>query len=571
MMQLKDYQQMALLRFDQWQESLAQSRQETVEHIAVFTDKKLTPPAELGNFPADGMGKDAAGGQAAREGGRVRARAQTMQAVPIPHACLKVPTGGGKTLLAAACLEKLHMQNGLVLWIVPTKAIFEQTDKALKNREHPYRQMLERASGGRVKLIKKDDAFSRLDVANYLCVMLVMFPATNRNKNKEFLRMFRDSGSYESLFPDSDMALSEGRLLEEYPDLERDGDGPVKRSLFNALKILRPVVILDEAHKAYGTRAGKDFADSVNRLDPSLVIELSATPNAGISNLLVDITGVELKDEEMIKLPVQVTSETGEVEWQKTLSDAHEEMQRLSQEADLLHGSEGRYIRPIAVVRVERTGDDQRDGERVHALDVFDYLTRSLSVPDSHVAIQSSTRHDLDKEDLLSPQSGIRWIITKAALMEGWDCPFAYLLVMLDNTNSQRALTQLVGRVMRQPDAQRTGREALDQCYVYCWKVDVHNAVGQVKLSLEEQGLTGLGNDVLRSDVPYERKKIERRPQYRGEEFFLPTVQHRTADGEWAELGLSASHPALLGLVRDKGVRSAGHAIRAAHSADGHC
>ena len=32
---------------------------------------------------------------------------------------------------------------------------------------------------------------------------------------------------------------------------------------------------------------------SVNRLDPSMVIELSATPNRGISNLLVDITGVE--------------------------------------------------------------------------------------------------------------------------------------------------------------------------------------------------------------------------------------------------------------------------------------
>ena len=61
--------------------------------------------------------------------------------------------------------------------------------------------------------------------------------------------------------------------------------------------------------------------------------------------------------------------------------------------------------------------------------------------------------------------------------MEGWDCPFAYVLVMLDNTQAQRALTQLVGRVMRQPHAQRTGREVLDQCYVYCCNVDVGVAV----------------------------------------------------------------------------------------------
>ena len=43
--------------------------------------------------------------------------------------------------------------------------------------------------------------------------------------------------------------------------------------------------------------------------------------------------------------------------------------------------SEGRYVRPIAVVRVERTGKDQRDGERkIHAEDVREYLVQSLGV-----------------------------------------------------------------------------------------------------------------------------------------------------------------------------------------------
>ena len=79
-------------------------------------------------------------------------------------------------------------------------------------------------------------------------------------------------------------------------------------------------------------------------------------------------------------------------------------------------------------------------------------------------------------EKICSPNfRKVRWIITKSALMEGWDCPFAYLLVMLDNTQAQRAITQLVGRVMRQPHAQRTGNESLDQCYVYCNNVEVRN------------------------------------------------------------------------------------------------
>ena len=117
-------------------------------------------------------------------------------------------------------------------------------------------------------------------------------------------------------------------------------------------------------HKAYGQKAenSDEFVASINRLNPSLVIELSATPSNRRSNLLVDISGVDLKAEEMIKLPVQVTSFTN-AEWQHTLIQAHAELERLTAEAVSLQQNEGRYIRPIAVVRVERTGGDQRDGE----------------------------------------------------------------------------------------------------------------------------------------------------------------------------------------------------------------
>ena len=144
-------------------------------------------------------------------------------------------------------------------------------------------------------------------------------------------------------------------------------------------------------------------------------------------------------------------------------------------------------------MRVERTGNDQRDNEHIHAEDVREYLTQNLNVPADTVRVKSATNDELGKEDLLSEFSKVRWIITRSALMEGWDCPFAYLLVMLDNTRAQRAITQLVGRVMRQPHAQLTDRESLDQCYVYCNNAEVGTVVQQVKKGLEEEGLTGLG------------------------------------------------------------------------------
>ena len=227
----------------------------------------------------------------------------------------------------------------------------------------------------------------------------------------------------------------------------------------------------------------------------SLVLELSATPNRDISNLLVDIGGQELQKEEMIKLPVQVASFPN-TEWEHTLAEAYDLLERLSIDAEALQDREGRYVRPIAVIRVERIGKDQRDGERIHSEDVREYLTRTLGVSDNAVAVKSSELDEISGVDLFSELTPIRWIITKAALMEGWDCSFAYLLVMLDNTTAQRAITQLVGRVMRQPEARLTNVETLDQCYVYCWNTNVEDAVDQVRKGLESQGLTGLGGQI---------------------------------------------------------------------------
>ena len=544
MMELKIYQRNALDAFSRWLETLEETQRELERTIITLQQTSVDSSIldELRNYPKAAWKKLKENGDVATTAGEYVDRTDDANR-PIPHICFKVPTGGGKTLLAASALERVPWQRGLVLWIVPTKAIYTQTKIALWNREHPYRKMLQRASAGRVKMMQKKDAFNRDDIANYLCIMLLMLPAANRQKSKEFLRMFRNTGKYPSFFPDSDDIFGDTRLRNEYPDLETEGEGGyVKQSLFNVFKILRPIVVLDEAHKAYGARkqeANVEFARSISRLDPRMVIELSATPNRGISNLLVDIDGPDLKKEEMIKLPVQVTSFPN-AEWELTLGQAADELERLDAEARSLENNTGRYIRPIAVVRVERTGKDQRDSEHIHAEDVREYLTKNLHVPSSAVRVKSAENDELGQENLLSEYSEVRWIITKSALMEGWDCPFAYLLVMLDRTQAQRAITQLVGRVMRQPHAQLTGRELLDQCYVYCNNTDVATVVQQVKHGLESEGLTGLSDEVMGATEAlqqddFQPKKVKRRREFRSQDIYLPVVLYRNGD-EWIHL-----------------------------------
>ena len=537
-MQLKNYQQQALEQLDRWLDALKQSRKETADAEEFYAQKRKPVPEALKNYPRSawqslkdqnilpGISQD---GDMAVPGYISRTAAS---GEPIPHVCLKVPTGGGKTLLGVAALERIKRDTGFVLWIVPTRAIYEQTRQAFRTREHPYRQMLEHMSGGRVKLLQKTDRFTRQDTEHYLCIMLLMLPSANRQKNKEFLKIFRDSSGYMSFFPEQDDAAANATLSEHHPDLEKNATGDwVKQSLINVLKLFRPTVILDEAHKAYGpnNQNNQEFVKSVNRLNPRFVLELSATPKIGISNILVNASGRDLQDEEMIKLPIEIHSFSNS-DWEHTLAKTQEKLDELESAAQKLQDRENRHIRPIALVRVERTGAKQRGQGKIHSEDAREYLIQNLAVPENHIRIQSSERKELAGEDLLSETSEVRWIITKDALKEGWDCSFAYLLALLDNTTATTAITQMVGRVMRQPHARRIAQgDALNQCYIYCYNQVVGKAIKGVKAGLENEGLTGLGDFVHghgEGDAP-KPTTVKRRGKYRPLKIFLPQVLHK--------------------------------------------
>jgi type III restriction enzyme len=142
----------------------------------------------------------------------------------IPHVCLKLPTGGGKTLLAAHGVDRIMVSHfrqttGFVLWIVPSEAIYTQTKAQLADRGHAIRQALDRASGGRVKILEKLDGFTRQDVDEKLCVLLLMLQSTGR-ENKETLKVFQDSGHYTTFFPQDD-PVARAQLLRQIPNLEQ--------------------------------------------------------------------------------------------------------------------------------------------------------------------------------------------------------------------------------------------------------------------------------------------------------------------------------------------------------------
>ena len=79
----------------------------------------------------------------------------------MPYLCLRVPTGGGKTWLAAksVALVNTHLlrcEHSVILWLVPSKPIREQTLRALKDRLHPYHTALREA--GPLTVMDLDEA-----------------------------------------------------------------------------------------------------------------------------------------------------------------------------------------------------------------------------------------------------------------------------------------------------------------------------------------------------------------------------------------------------------------------------
>ena len=451
----------------------------------------------------------------------------------IPHICLKVPTGGGKTLLATYAAKMINQHyfrrnTGLILWVVPSDAIYQQTLKAFKNPEHPYRQVLDMAAPRKsAKIFERDkhNIFSPIDVENDLSVLLLMVQAAGR-ENKETLRMFQDNGKYMEFFPDTNNYQAHQGLLKRIPNLcfhqGKNGEKTIKCSLGNVLKMLRPVVVLDEGHTATSTTRRETFND----FNPRFILELSATPTEGHSNILVNIPGETLKEEEMIKLPIQLKNRAND-DWQTTLSDSCERLEEITKRAESYRSNGGQYIRPIMVVRVENTGRSQRGRGTIHADDVHEYLTTELSFREDEVKIKSSEIDEISNEDLLSPSCSVRIVITKDALKEGWDCPFAYILTLLDKTRSLQTLTQLIGRVLRQPYAQRTGIDELDKAHVFCSTQNVTKLVESIKNSLERHGL----GEMARSGVFDEEKKrelvVNRRKEFRNLDIPMPKVFYR--------------------------------------------
>ncbi len=188
------------------------------------------------------------------------------------------------------------------------------------------------------------------------------------------------------------------------------------------------------------------------------------------------------------------------------------------------------------------TGKDQRGGALIHSEDVFDHLTQKAGVPPEAIRRQTAELKELKDDDLLSLYCGVRVIITRDALREGWDCPFAYVLAILSRGTAGTALTQMIGRVLRQPQATLTGVDELDQTHVFCADVAVGEAIGKIKAGLEAEGLGDIAGEITigQRAGEFADVKVQFRQKFRGSRIMVPRVLYREGKRQYRDLDFEA-------------------------------
>ena len=393
----------------------------------------------------------------------------------VPHVCMKVPTGGGKTFLACASIRRIFdaLPTGkpqVVVWLVPSDSILSQTVRNLSDVNHPYRQRLDQEFSGRVGVYTKEmllngQNFSPDTVREMLTVCIMSYSSLRiDSKKKDVRKVYQENGNlyrFAEFFKDTEA------LLADTPDT----------ALIQVLRHLEPVVVVDESHNA-----GSDLSvEMLNNLNPSFVLDLTATPRKN-SNILSYVDARALKKEHMVKLPVVVYNRTTR---QSVIQDAIQLRGSLEQEAIAAEAAGGKYIRPIVLFQAQpRTGESSDTFEKVKSLLV------EMGIPEEEIAVKTSNVDDLKGKDLMSRDCKIRYIITVNALKEGWDCPFAYILASLANRTSTVDVEQILGRILRQPYAMQHKSPLLNTSYVLTNSLDFHATLEKIVGGLNKAGFS---------------------------------------------------------------------------------
>lgn len=359
---------------------------------------------------------------------------------PQVQVLLKAPTGSGKTVMAAALIERIveqaHLHPGLdsnmaFIWFAPN-TLHLQSYESLKDLYEEQRHL------------------NCIDL-NALSTDPVLNPG-------------------DMLFANWSSLSSEKNIWRRENETNTNLESLIENTRNNDTKI---ILLIDEAHLSAFT--GKQAQLVRDLIAADVEISITATPSQELSlfaiERLVNVPRNEVIEQELIKKSVRLNIGLDPKDQQGDNVDIHllrkafekkEELQKLFDE----EVGEG-VVNPLILIQLPSdlatlSEEDKTIRDTVEGLLSMEY---NISTNNGRLAVWLSGEKDTDGLEELDGMQDV--LIFKQAIAQGWDCPRASILISYRSVRSEDFGIQTVGRILRMPHRRHYKNDDLNHGYVY--------------------------------------------------------------------------------------------------------
>lgn len=384
---------------------------------------------------------------------------------------LSATTGAGKTVIASAVIESLFDGNNdfdfdaddgaVVIWFSDDPNLNEQT---------------------RVRILQASDTVVSTD----LVTIEAPFSRPKLEPGKVYF-LNTQKLTRTSLLTRGHQIYEEGDVLPgmhtaAQPDMQ---GWTIWETIANTITDpdLTLYLIIDEAHRGFGTKATREKSTIVQRLvnghagypPVPIVWGISATigdfkdamDNAKVSSgrtalppVLVD--GYQVQESGLVKdmVKVDIPAEAQAIDMMlvrrgaEKLKYSSERWQAYCESQNL-----AQVVKPLLVLQSPNTPNHDEIGVALNV--IFEVMPELNSASIRHVLGEHSTQtfgaHRVDwiEPQVVEDRKDVRVLIAKDAISTGWDCPRAEVLVSFRPAKDHDHIQQLLGRMVRTPLARR--------------------------------------------------------------------------------------------------------------------